>query len=62
MEWFRLEGTLKITEFQSLGHKQGFQPLGQAAQGHIPPGLEDLQGWGNHNFFQHLVPVPHQSD
>ena len=30
---------------------QNFQPLGQAAQGSIQPGLEHLQEWGIHNFW-----------
>jgi len=30
---------------------QGRQPADQAAQSHIQPGLECLQGWGIHNFF-----------
>jgi len=28
---------------------QGRQPADQAAQSHIQPGLESLQGWGIHN-------------
>jgi len=28
---------------------QGHQPADQAAQRHIPPGLECLQGWGIHS-------------
>jgi len=28
---------------------QGHQPPDQAAQSHIQPGLECLQGWGIHN-------------
>jgi len=45
---------------------QGHQPADQAAQSHIQPGLECLQGWGIHNvgfraqILQHrsLVKIP----
>ena len=30
-------------------HLQGHQPADQAAQSHIQPGLECLQGWGIHS-------------
>ena len=30
-------------------YAQGRQPLNQAAQSHIQPGLECLQGWGIHS-------------
>ena len=36
---------------------QGCQPLHQAAQSHIQPGLERLQGWGIHNLLGQPVPV-----
>ena len=36
-------------QFQPSCCVQGYQPQDQAAQGHIQPGLECLQGWGIHN-------------
>lgn len=42
-------------------HRQGHIPLGQAAQSPIQPGLEHLQGWGNHSFSRQSVPVPHHA-
>ena len=42
----RVEGTLKLTQFQPLYSGQEHLPLGQAAQGPIYPGPECLQGWG----------------
>jgi len=38
---------------------QGHQPLNQAAQSHIQPGLEGLQGWGIHILLGQPVPVLH---
>jgi len=38
---------------------QGRQPPHQAAQSHIQPGLECLQGWGIHNLLGQPVPVRH---
>ena len=38
-----------IIEFQPPCYVQGHQPPDQAAQSHIQPGLECLQGWGTHN-------------
>ena len=38
-------------------YMQGHQPLEQAAQSHIQPGLERLQGWGIHNLLGQPVPV-----
>jgi len=38
---------------------QGRQPLDQAAQSHIQPGLECLQEWDTHNLFLQPVPVCH---
>ena len=35
-----------IIEFQPPCYVQGHQPPNQAAQSHIQPGLECLQGWG----------------
>jgi len=39
-----------IIEFQPPCYVQGYQPPDQAAQSHIQPGLECLQGWGIHKF------------
>ena len=36
-------------EFQPPCYVQGLQPPDQAAQSHIQPGLECLQGWGIHS-------------
>jgi len=36
---------------------QGRQPAAQAAQSHIQPGLECLQGWGTHSLLGQPVPV-----
>ena len=38
-----------IVGFQPPYHVQGCQPPDQAAQSHIQPGLECLQGWGIHS-------------
>jgi len=40
-------------------HGQGHQPPDQAAQSHIQPGLECLQGWGIHSLLGQPVPVCH---
>jgi len=40
IEWFGLEGTLKIIWFQPSCHEQGHLPLAQVAQSSIQPGLE----------------------
>jgi len=36
---------------------QGHQPAAQAAQSHIQPGLECLQGWGTHSLLGQPIPV-----
>ena len=38
---------------------QGHQPADQAAQSHIQPGPECLQGWGIHSLLGQPVPVCH---
>jgi len=38
---------------------QGHQPAAQAAQSHIQPGLECLQGWGIHSLREQPVPLRH---
>ena len=48
-----------IIEFQPPCYVQGRQPLDQAAQSHIQPGLECLQGWDIHNLLGQPVPVRH---
>jgi len=48
-----------IIEFQPPCYVQGRQPAGQAAQSHIQPGLECLQGWGIHSLLGQPVPVRH---
>jgi len=40
---------------------QGRQPAAQAAQSHIQPGLECLQGWGIHSLLGQPVPVQNNS-
>jgi len=44
-------------------HRQGHQPphLDEAAQGHIQPGLEHLQGWSIHNLCGQPVSAPRHS-
>jgi len=49
IEWPGLKRTTMIIEFQPPCYVQGRQPPDQAAQSHIQPGLECLQGWGIHN-------------
>ena len=46
-----------IIEFQPPCYVQGRQPPDQAAQSHIQPGLECLQGWGIHSLLGQPVPV-----
>jgi len=48
-----------IIKFQPPCYVQGRQPLEQAAQSHIQPGLECIQGWGIHSLYGQLVPVCH---
>ena len=48
-----------IIEFQPPYYVQGHQPLVQAAQSHIQPGVECLQGWSIHNLLGQPVPVHH---
>jgi len=48
IEWPGLKRTTMIIEFQPTCYVQGCQPPDQAAQSHIQPGLECLQGWGIH--------------
>ena len=50
-----------IVEFQPPCYVQDRQPLDQAAQSHIQPGLECLQAWGIHNLLGQPVPVRHHA-
>ena len=59
IEWLGLKRTSKIMEFQCPCYVQGHQPLDQAAQSHIQPGFECLQGWGIHSLLGQPVPVCH---
>ena len=59
IDWFGLEATLKIIQFQSPCHEQGHLPLDQVAQSSIQPGLEHCQEGGSHSFSGQPVPVPH---
>jgi len=49
IEWFGLEGTLKIISFQPPCHGQGHLPVDQVAQSPVQPGLEHCQGGGSHS-------------
>jgi len=48
-EWPGLKRTTVLISFQPHCYVQGRQPAAQAAQSHIQPGLECLQGWGIHS-------------
>ena len=50
IEWFGLEGTLKLMWFQPPCHEQGHLPPAQVAQSSVQPGLEHCQGGGSHSF------------
>jgi len=58
-EWLGLKRTTMIISFQPPCCVQGHQPPDQAAQSHIQPGLECLQGWGIHSLLGQPVPVRH---
>ena len=53
-EWPGLKRTTMVIEFQNPCYVQGHQPLHQAAQSHIQPGLECLQQQGTHNLLGNL--------
>ena len=59
IEWPWLKRTRTITWFQPPCYVQGHQPLDQATQSHIQPGLECCQGWSSHNLLGQPVPVCH---
>jgi len=59
IEWPGLKRTTMIIEFQLPCYVQGRQPPDQAAQSHIQPSLECLQGWGIHNLLGQPVAVCH---
>ena len=54
-----LKRNTMIIQFQPPCFVQGHQPPDQAAQSHIQPGLECLQGWGTHNLLGQPVSVRH---
>jgi len=56
IEWPGLKRTTMIIQFQPPA-MCSYQSLDQAAQSHIQPGLECLQGWGIHNVLGQPVPV-----
>ena len=58
IEWLRLVGTLKTVKLQPPCYGQCCQPVDQAAQGPIQPGLECFQRWDIHSFSGQPVPVP----
>ena len=60
IEWPGLKRTTMI-EFQPPCYVQGSQPPAQAAQSHIQPSLECLQGWGIHSLLGQPVPVCHHT-
>jgi len=57
IEWPGLKRTTMLIEFPPPCYVQGHQPLDQAAQSHIQPGLECLQGWGIHSLLGQPVQV-----
>ncbi len=60
IEWPGLKRSTVIAAFRAPCYVQGRQPLDdQAAQRHIQPGLESLQGWGLRNLPGQAVPVHH---
>ena len=59
IEWPGLKRTAMIIWFQPPCYVQGYQPADQAAQSHIQPGIECLQGWGIHSLLGQPVPVRH---
>ena len=59
IEWFGLQGTLKIIWFQPPWHGQGHLPLDQVAQSPNQLGLECFQGGGSHSFSGQPGPGPH---
>ena len=46
-----------IIKFQPPCYVQGRQPLDQAGQSHIQPGLECLQGWDIHNLSGKMINI-----
>ena len=47
MAWVEKDNNARLVP--TLCYVQGRQPADQAAQSHIQPGLERLQGWGIHS-------------
>ena len=58
-EWPGLKRTTMLIQFQPPCCVHVDQPPDQAAQSHIQPGLECLQGWGMHNLLGQPIPVRH---
>lgn len=58
MEWFGLEGTLKITQVQLFYQGQGHLQRDQISQNPIQSGHEHFQRWGSHSFSGQAVPGP----
>jgi len=58
-DWFGLEGTSQIIQFQSPCHRLPHLPPDQAAQSPIQPGLGHCQGGGSHSFSGQPGPGPH---
>jgi len=56
IQWLSLKRTATIIQFQPPCYVQGHQPPDQAAQSHIQPGLECLQGWGIHSLLGQPAP------
>jgi len=59
IQWPGLKRTTKIISFQPPCYVQGRLPPDQAAQSHIRPGPECLQGWGAHSLLGQPVPAHH---
>lgn len=55
IEWFGLEGTLKIIKVHLPWHWQGHLSLDQVAQSSFQPVLEHFKGWGIHSFSGNLL-------
>ena len=58
-ESLKLEGTLKIIQFQPPYYRQGHLPLDQVAQSPIQSGLECFQGGDIHILSEQPVPESH---
>ena len=61
IEWFRLEGTFEIIQFQPPCYRQGHFPLDQVVQSPIQPGLQCFQEGGIHGPAGQPVSVSHHT-